>query len=621
MEQKLTFTAYLKDEYSKRFDKLAEKSDDAIKHIAKDLDALAKTGNKAGKSIAEIEKRIKVLSRAKKLTIDTSAIKFATQEIKALEREKAKLEGTGGGGGGMFGGMGKGFAVAGTALAVGAALKDVASNAVDATAKYQKYEAVLTNTFGSKSAALESMDMLTKFAAETPFQIDELTGAYVKLVNQGFKPTRSELVSLGDLAASTGKGFDQLSEAILDAQTGEFERLKEFGIKAKKHKGDAGIDFMFKGAKTSVDGSSASIQKYLLSLGAAKGVTGAMGAISQTTGGQISNLEDNVDMLYKTIGERFKPTIDASIGSISSMVTTVKGWLAIPVEKKINDEILKIKTLQVELTNANTTEAQRKKILEELTQINPAITAGINAESIEYKKLADNIDLVTDALRKKIVESKLQEKFSSVISDKADLDARELSKRGDIEAKLIDIAPDIATNSALTFEQKMKYVDERIKAQKTGSGYNAYGKQAYLQGDIGSYKNIQTELSKLKPQIDVFEKQKGLLKESYDKVLSTKEKKRGEEKGSSGAEGTGSNTLGGSKGNKSKKEKSGSTDNSLGSISGGSKVTHLNISIGSLISGGFTVSSTTVKDSMPKIKDAVVEVLMTAVNDANLVAN
>jgi hypothetical protein len=619
MEQKLTFTAYLKDEYSKRFDKLAEKSDDAIKHIAKDLDALAKTGNKAGKSIAEIEKRIQVLSRAKKLTIDTSAIKFATKEIKALEREKAKLEGTGGGGGGMFGGMGKGFAVAGTALAVGAALKDVASNAIDATAKYQKYEAVLTNTFGSKSAALESMDMLTKFAAETPFQIDELTGAYVKLVNQGFKPTRNELVSLGDLAASTGKGFDQLSEAILDAQTGEFERLKEFGIKAKKDKGGDGVTFDFKGVKTKVDGTAASIQKYVLSLGAAKGVTGAMGAISQTTGGQISNLEDNVDMLYKTIGERFKPTIDASIGSISSMVTTVKGWLAIPVEKKVNDEILKIRMLQLELTNANTTEAQRKKILEELTQINPEITKGINAESIEYKKLADNIDLVTDALRKKIVESKLQEKFSSIIGDKADLDAQELSKRGDIEAKMIEVFPELAKRTDLTFDDKMHHAKYKIEKEQKKLGYSAYSTEAYLHGDIGTYKNIQTALTKIKPQVDAFEKEKGVLKESYDKVLSTKDKPKKEDKGGGG--GTGSNTLGGSKGSKSKKEKSGSTDNSLGSISGGSKITHLNISIGSLISGGFTVSSTTIKDSMPKIKDAVVEVLMTAVNDANLVAN
>jgi hypothetical protein len=616
MEQKLTFTAYLKDEYSKRFDKLAEKSDDAIKHIAKDLDALAKTGNKAGKSIAEIEKRIQVLSRAKKLTIDTSAIKFATKEIKALEREKAKLEGTGGGGGGMFGGMGKGFAVAGTALAVGAALKDVASNAIDATAKYQKYEAVLTNTFGSKSAALESMDMLTKFAAETPFQIDELTGAYVKLVNQGFKPTRSELVSLGDLAASTGKGFDQLSEAILDAQTGEFERLKEFGIKAKKHKGDAGIDFMFKGAKTSVDGSSASIQKYLLSLGAAKGVTGAMGAISQTTGGQISNLEDNVDMLYKTIGERFKPEIDGTIGGLNSMIGSVKKLMEIPISKKTKDEADALRGLQAELKDTNISEDRRKSIIDEIQKKYGDYLSNINLEKLNYQDLNKEIDKTITLLDKKSSKERLNEILKSSQDDLSATIASRQSVIHEINSKYSKQFPDVAKVEGITSEQRIAMYKAKLQEKrKDGSGQDNYGGEKVLA--FNALNNLNLEITQkgkdLKQTTDDVQRQ---MKDEGLMGIDTETKK--EDKGGGD---TGSNTLGSPKGKKGKKEKSGSTDNSLGSISGGSKVTHLNISIGSLISGGFTVSSTTVKDSMPKIKDAVVEVLMTAVNDANLVAN
>ena len=89
MEQKLTFTAYLQDQYTKKFDALAQHSDEKIRDIAKNLDSLSTSGKKAARSIDEIEKRIQVLSKAKKFTIDTSAIKFANQEIKALEKEKS----------------------------------------------------------------------------------------------------------------------------------------------------------------------------------------------------------------------------------------------------------------------------------------------------------------------------------------------------------------------------------------------------------------------------------------------------------------------------------------------------------------------------------------------------
>ena len=109
---------------------------------------------------------------------------------------------------------------------------------------------------------------------------------------------------LGDLASSTGKGFDQLAEAILDAQTGQFERLKEFGIKAAQN-GDT-VTMNFKGQKTSIDNTAESIQAYLLSLGDMTGVSGSMEAISKTLEGQVSNLEDSVSQMINILVKKLK---------------------------------------------------------------------------------------------------------------------------------------------------------------------------------------------------------------------------------------------------------------------------------------------------------------------------
>jgi tetratricopeptide (TPR) repeat protein len=171
---------------------------------------------------------------------------------------------------------------------------------IAATSEFQKFEAVLSNTLGSSSAAQLALSQIQQFAATTPFQINELTGAFVKLANQGFKPNITQMRLLGDLASSTGKSFDQLAEAILDAQTGEFERLKEFGVRAAVA-GDQ-VTFTFKGIKTQVDNTSEAIRGYVLSLGAAEGVSGSMEKISGTLGGRISNVKDSFTQLQTTIG-------------------------------------------------------------------------------------------------------------------------------------------------------------------------------------------------------------------------------------------------------------------------------------------------------------------------------
>ena len=195
---------------------------------------------------------------------------------------------------------------------------------LDTTIEFQKMEAVLTTALGSNSAAQAAMDQIVKFASSTPFQVNELTDAFVKLANRGFIPTMEQMKSMGDLASSVGKSFDQLTEAILDAQSGEFERLKEFGIKASQQ-GDV-VQFTFKGITTEVQKSDQEIQKYLLSLGQLEGVAGSMEAIAATTGGALSNLGDNITQLFKDIGDSSGGFINWLIKDLNNLVSFARNF-------------------------------------------------------------------------------------------------------------------------------------------------------------------------------------------------------------------------------------------------------------------------------------------------------
>lgn len=195
-------------------------------------------------------------------------------------------------------------------------------NIVNIRGEFQRYAAVLENSLGSQERAADAMDMIKRFAASTPFQVDELTGSFVKLVNQGFIPSYDQMVKLGDLASSTGKGFDQLAEAVLDAQTGEFERLKEFGIKASQQNGK--VTFTFKEQETTVKKTASAIREYLLSLGDLKGVAGANAKIAATFEGKISNIQDRLTAIYNEIGEANEGVFSRALDITSELLDNYK---------------------------------------------------------------------------------------------------------------------------------------------------------------------------------------------------------------------------------------------------------------------------------------------------------
>lgn len=239
-----------------------------------------------------------------KLTTDT------TNYSRGLKKANSEL-------GTFQGAMGKLGGIIAGAFTVGG-IMSFSKQVINVTAEFQKYRAVLTNTLGSQGIAEAKLDELTQFASKTPFAINELTSAFVKLANQGFVPTSKEMTKLGDIASSTGKTFDQLAEALLDAQTGEFERLKEFGIKAKKS-GDV-VSFSFKGVSTQVKNTNEDIRDYILSLGEMEGVSGSMAAISDTLGGKISNLGDAWSQFMLAIGDSKGP-LKGAIGETTSMLS------------------------------------------------------------------------------------------------------------------------------------------------------------------------------------------------------------------------------------------------------------------------------------------------------------
>lgn len=201
--------------------------------------------------------------------------------------------------GGSIASLGSG-ALASGPLLVGAAIAGVGVAALNAAAQVQTYKASLTTVVGDAQKAGVAFDALAKFAQETPFSLDQAVEGFVKLKALGLTPSEAALTSYGNTAAAMGRDLSQMIEAVADATTGEFERLKEFGIKSKTE-GDK-VKFTFQGVTTTVSKNAADIEKYLQAIGNTQ-FAGAMERQTATLSGAWSSLKDQIFLTFASLGE------------------------------------------------------------------------------------------------------------------------------------------------------------------------------------------------------------------------------------------------------------------------------------------------------------------------------
>ena len=193
---------------------------------------------------------------------------------------------------------------------------------LDTADAFERYQTTLETVEGSSEAARRSMQWISDFAVTTPFEFEQVTESFVRLRAYGLDPTNGLLRTLGDTAAAMGKPVMQAVEAIADAVTGENERLKEFGVKARVQPGGAiRYEYTLDGATRFAEALAddrEQIQRVLTGIFEAR-FAGAMQKQAQTFSGLISNLMDQ--------WTRFQQMVMGS-GAFDFLKTRLEGFLA-----------------------------------------------------------------------------------------------------------------------------------------------------------------------------------------------------------------------------------------------------------------------------------------------------
>lgn len=441
--------------------------------------------------LEQLRAKEKQLMSDREKSTDPKQIKKFNAELAQTQSQINKLQG----GSTALGNAFKGAFAALGALGVVVGLAEVVRAVIQTTATFEKFKAVLTNTLGSQRAAAEAFELIQKTAATTPFSLEQVTEAYIKLANRGLKPTELALKSFADIAASQGKELDQFVEAALDATQGEFERLKEFGIKASKS-GEQ-ITFAFKGIKESVENTPEAINAFIVALGQVEGVAGATDSVSATLSGQWSNLGDSAGQLAASLGTYFMPAFEAAIWVVNGLIKSIS-WFFTTLEEATTD----LNAYIYGWTALN-------DLQKEIKANNEALTESVSNESKALNELYKNIINTTAGTngRKKAVEE-LQAKYGGLI-DTQKLESATLAEIGLSQQK---------ANQEVINSTKIKLKNAEIARLTANINKGAYKDEAEalklakdrikeLQGEVTDLQKVEVKTTQLtKEQIKQREK-------------------------------------------------------------------------------------------------------------------
>jgi hypothetical protein len=317
----------------------------------------------------------------------------------------------------------------GAAILGAIAFKEIGQQIISVTTQFEKFAAVLQNALGSRSAAQQALNNIKKFASETPFEVSEITAAYVRWTNQGLSPTIDKMRMLGDVASSLGAGFEQTAEAFKDLAVGQTKRIEEIGISAQQANGK--IQLSFKGVNLEIEKNAKGVDAALNLYAKLPGVLGTSSAIAATMGGKISNLKDNLSILAATIGNNSSGLINQFLDFANNALGNLNESLNNQTNL-LRKESAELNILVGAITSANTSEAARNYLIGELNTKYPDFLKNLNLETVSNEELKKRLKDVNDQFRIKIAYAAAQDELVAIQKELNE----EIKKEAEAQKKL-----------------------------------------------------------------------------------------------------------------------------------------------------------------------------------------
>lgn len=198
-------------------------------------------------------------------------------------------------------------------IAGGMAGRTVFDLMIGSNAELETAKITFNAMIGDAGKAQRLISDLREQARTTPFrQSDLIEGSrrLLRLTGTNIERNKELLnVALNMSSLNPTKSVTDAAEALLDAEMGEFERLKEFGIKLKK-------ESVKKGKKAGEDFGEAAMRGVAEALNAQTGGADLVGGQSNSFTGRLSTLQDMIKNTFQETGKRSFKVFSEALGDV-----------------------------------------------------------------------------------------------------------------------------------------------------------------------------------------------------------------------------------------------------------------------------------------------------------------
>lgn len=561
-----------------------------------------------------------VVYKIKVLDVASGKLKELQISMEGVGKSARKADGGVSSLGGKLSKIVKGGVIASGIGIIGGKILQVGKSAVSAAAQIEKYNATLETMLGSKSAARDRMQEYMQIAKTTPFELTEVVEAGNQLQALG-RYSEDTLTMLGDLAAASGKPFEQVMSAYSKMASGQkgiaVDMFRDLLITTDDWTKATGKG---KAASGEMLATTEELLQALPKVMKSKGFFGLMAKQSETTEGKIANLEDAVFSLKSSLGERLAPAVKGTVSAMEKWVSSMDRAVQIPIERKIAAEQAQLNILVEKLIAANGKEEERKRIIDELRRDYPEFLSKIDAEKASTEELRSALAATNKEYERKIRLAiygreleKLQEEGEDAMQVIADVQAaniardklkqitakkREFSKGRRIERSITgayNFVEADGSRTKLTDAERDEYkailAEESAMSAIAGKAVGVWGKK-----DIDK---ATARLEQIEAKVELY---KGLIDSEQSMDMDAATSSAPAPSSSSSAVAAGGGTAGGTRA-------SGTT---IGGSGGGGR--NVTTNIGTLV-GKLEIHTTTLKQSAAEIKALMTQILTEAVSE------
>lgn len=306
------------------------KAETAVEGVKRELDGVQPKVT-AAFNPAQAEKYAKAVAGAEKATADFNRANAG--------RRADPFSGAGGGLGevnrqaGLGATLFRGLAGAAAGAAAAFSFADAIRAGVELNAEYERVKTSLTVLLKDAEKADALLGKLNQFAAETPFQTDEINRAATSLLafGESEQTVIDRLREIGTLSAGTGKDFNELTSIYGKARVAgvlyaeDINQLVEAGIPIiQEFAKQMGVsEAQVKKLASEGKVGFAQLQAAFTNLTTGNGqFAGLLEAQSKTLGGQISTLRDNANQLLRVLTSYLgiPDALKTSFGPLSEII-------------------------------------------------------------------------------------------------------------------------------------------------------------------------------------------------------------------------------------------------------------------------------------------------------------